>query len=83
MKGSTLWVKAYFGTCGSYKKISLHLFLCFFVSLFLCFLKLPMANSMTTPPNVALDKIAQLLNNIVDESKLAGIFDMAIHDVVL
>lgn len=29
-----------------------------------------MANSNTTPPNVALDKIAQLLNNIVDESKL-------------
>ena len=45
------------------------MFFCFF-----CFLKLPMANTKTNPPNVALDKIAQLLNNIVDESKLASIF---------
>lgn len=33
-----------------------------------------MANSSTIPPNVALEKIAQLLNNIVDESKLASMF---------
>ncbi|XP_020609840.1 carbonic anhydrase-like [Orbicella faveolata] len=31
-------------------------------------IELPMANIKTTPPNVALDKIAQLLNNIVDEN---------------
>ena len=33
-----------------------------------------MANSGTIPPNVALEKIAQLLNNIVDESKLDSMF---------
>ena len=30
-----------------------------------------MAKSSSAPANVALEKIAQLLNNIVDESKLA------------
>lgn len=44
------------------------LFVCFFVCLFFC-LQLPIAKKSSTPPNVSLEKIAQLLNNIVDESK--------------
>ena len=43
-----------------------------------------MAKTSSTPPNVALEKIAQLLNNIVDESKFTQrvFLYMAIYDVM-
>ena len=45
-----------------------------------------MAKKSSNPPNVALEKIAQLLNNIVDESKFTRhvfFLYMAERDVVI